>query len=362
MEKIVITGGPCAGKTTGMARIIEALSDRGWNVFVVPEAATLLINGGIIPDVVVSIEEFQTIVFDTITSLEQTFEIAARESDKPAVMLCDRGILDSRAYVDEAVFRALMRERNFGSLTELCEQRYDAVLHMRTAAYGAEASYTLTNNAARTESLEEARELDDRTLAAWHGHDHHRVIGNEGSFDQKLNELTRHVYNVLGIPVPVEIERKFVLAGLPDLAPAGTLVTEVHIQQQYLLSSNPDEVVRVRERVRDDGTVYFKTVKRQTAPGVRSEVERIISKQEYFTSLRHVDPRRRPIQKRRFCFFWQDQFFELDVFEGGDAGLVLLEIELLSVDQQITIPRWLGPYTEVTDDPRYSNYDRSRIA
>ena len=47
--KIVLTGGPCAGKTTALARIEQDLSEKGYHVFVVGESATELIKGGIKP-------------------------------------------------------------------------------------------------------------------------------------------------------------------------------------------------------------------------------------------------------------------------------------------------------------------------
>ena len=37
IKKIVLTGGPCAGKTTGLVRIIEHFSSLGFKVFTVPE-------------------------------------------------------------------------------------------------------------------------------------------------------------------------------------------------------------------------------------------------------------------------------------------------------------------------------------
>jgi putative protein kinase ArgK-like GTPase of G3E family len=41
-----MTGGPCAGKTTAIAAISQDMTQLGYKVFVVPEAATLLMKGG----------------------------------------------------------------------------------------------------------------------------------------------------------------------------------------------------------------------------------------------------------------------------------------------------------------------------
>ena len=45
-QRFVLTGGPCAGKTTALARLSQFLRSRGFNVFIVPEAATMLWSGG----------------------------------------------------------------------------------------------------------------------------------------------------------------------------------------------------------------------------------------------------------------------------------------------------------------------------
>ena len=47
LTKIAITGGPCSGKTTGMAKINSDLSDKGYEVIIIPEAATFIKNSGI---------------------------------------------------------------------------------------------------------------------------------------------------------------------------------------------------------------------------------------------------------------------------------------------------------------------------
>lgn len=46
VKKLVLTGGPCAGKTTALARLATYLRHRGFRVFTVPEAATMLFTNG----------------------------------------------------------------------------------------------------------------------------------------------------------------------------------------------------------------------------------------------------------------------------------------------------------------------------
>ena len=44
--RICLTGGPCAGKTTALVSIAQVLSQLGFRVLQVPEAATMLMKGG----------------------------------------------------------------------------------------------------------------------------------------------------------------------------------------------------------------------------------------------------------------------------------------------------------------------------
>ena len=50
VTKILLTGGPCAGKTTSLAKLQNALDNKGFRVYCVPEAATLMMKGGAILD------------------------------------------------------------------------------------------------------------------------------------------------------------------------------------------------------------------------------------------------------------------------------------------------------------------------
>ena len=80
------------------------------------------------------------------------------------------------------------------------------VLHLTTAAAGAEAFYTSENNPSRTEGVEEARVLDKKIRDAWLGHPHHIVFSNDEKenggkgFEAKLRSLIDHVSHMLGLP------------------------------------------------------------------------------------------------------------------------------------------------------------------
>ena len=81
--------------------------------------------------------------------------------------------------------------------------RYDLVIHLVTAADGKEEFYTTANNGARTETKEEAREKDKKTLQAWLGHDNLKIVGNETDFNTKIAKSVKEIYEMIKLPYPI---------------------------------------------------------------------------------------------------------------------------------------------------------------
>ena len=246
------------------------------------------------------------------------------------------------------------------------EKRYAGIFHIVSAADGAEKAYTqnMKNNPARYETLEEARAVDKRLLAAVTGHDHLKIIPNYEidkngkrkvlSFKQKKKRFFQELFLALGIPAHLEIERKFLVALNVDflLLPKEQAVT--NIQQTYLKKIIPNVQRRVRMRTHDGNAMYIFTEKIPQRPGVRIEREEIIGLREYLTLLQERDPRRSIILKDRYSFVWAQQYFQLDNFHSP-MPLTLLEIELPHEKTHIELPPFLKIIRDVTEDPRYSN-------
>lgn len=361
---IVLTGGPCAGKTTGMTYLTQKLGDHGLYPIVVPEAATLLIQNGVTPvGGMFNVRTFEEAVIDLTVRLETTWtEAAAKVPHLRPVLLCDRGIMDARAYMPEDMFWEALRERGL-DVRSARDERYSGIIHMRSAACGAEPFYTAANNVARFETLEEARAVDERTLRAWIGHPHLRVVGNDvGSFDEKIRSVLAHASRMLGIPEPIEVERKYLVAPV-DLATERVHFADVAIEQFYLaIPDAHDRVVRVRRRKQYGVPTFYKTTKHDIAPGVRGETERFIDAREYEWSRSFTEPGTRVIRKTRRCFVYENQYFELDAFHDGVLpGAMLLEIELTDINDKVTIPPFVRVIEDVTNDPRYTNRALAKI-
>lgn len=356
--KIALTGGPCAGKTTALSKIQEYFSKMGYQVVIVPETATELILGGITPSNS-EVLDFQNAVLKLQIAKENIFLNGAKKikGAKKILLVCDRGVLDAKAYITQQEMNKLLEVNHLKENT--IKNNYDAVFHLVTAANGAKDFYTKANNAARYESIEQAIECDKRTIYAWTGHPHLRVIDNSTGFEDKLKRLIAEISLVLGEPRPYEIERKFLIK-MPDVIKLMSMynANKSEIIQTYLLSNNSDEI-----RVRQSGTcgdyVYTKTTKKVVNAIKRIEVESKISKDEYLDLLMSADTTRKPVRKTRYRFFYKNQYFEIDVYKGVNDKAVL-EIELNSENQQIDFPKSICVIQEVSGDSRFKNYNLAK--
>ena len=143
-----------------------------------------------------------------------------------------------------------------------------------------------------------------------------------------------------------EIERKFIVIGeFKSLATSST-----HIAQGYIASGN-GRTVRVRIR----GDKGYLTIKGPSdkAGLARFEWEKEIPLAEAKALMKICEPG--IIEKTRWLVPAEDgkHTWEVDVFEGDNAGLIMAEIELESETDQFKKPDFIGP--EVTGDRRFYN-------
>ena len=353
ITKIVITGGPCAGKSTAMSWVQNAFGELGYTVLFVPETATELISGGVAPWSCGTNLDYQLCQMELQLKKENLFERAARTMRAEKILIvCDRGTLDNKAYMTDAEFEAALRHVGFSEI-ELRDS-YDAVFHLVTAAKGAEEYYTCANNGARTETAFEAAALDDRLISAWCGHPHLRVIDNSTKFEDKMKRLIKEIAALLGEPEPMEIERKFLIE-YPDIGWLNSQPSckRVEILQTYLVLDGEREV-RVRKRGADSSYIYFLTEKRKISDIKRVEVERRLTKEEYERLLADAGSGCRSIRKTRYCLTYENQYFEIDVYPFfSDRAIV--ELELCDEETEIKMPPELKVIREVTDDNEYKN-------
>ncbi|MDH4273547.1 MAG: CYTH domain-containing protein [Gammaproteobacteria bacterium] len=142
----------------------------------------------------------------------------------------------------------------------------------------------------------------------------------------------------------IEIERKYLILNEDWRA---SVTHAAQYRQGYLTQSGPASV-----RVRIEGRRAFINIKSATLGISRTEFEYEIPLLDADHLLSHlcIGP---TIEKTRYFVPFGGKTWEIDVFSGENAGLVIAEVELSDAQEAIALPPWAG--AEVSDDPRYYN-------
>ena len=342
ITRIVLTGGPAAGKTTLISRILkEFRQEDGWKVITIPETATELISGfGIRPfGSCVSMEDFQYFVIEDQLHKERlALKGAELVPEDKILIIYDRAVLDDKAYISDAQFAKTLA--HFGKTEQEVLSGYDAVLHLVTCAKGAEFAYNY-GNAARYETVEVAREKDDLTLRAWSGHPAVYVIDNSVNFEDKIDRAIAQIYRIIGQAAPEPGKKKY-LVSMPDCAALEKLygAAPAEKMQTYLVPVRQDTERRIRQQKNGSGYLYFYTEKRIAPDGTRWVTEKPISEKEYVAYLMEADVSLHSVIKQKYSFTYDKRRMELDVYPfssdkailfayGADTGCLPPEIEIL---------------------------------
>lgn len=354
--RVVLTGGPCGGKTTALSTIADYLRSLGTQVFMVPENATIFANGG--AGFPVHSSKAQQMCWESSRiicqmQMEDCFIRIARSSGKPTVVLCDRGTMDAAAYMDTQRWSELMEQQGWQTDT-LREERYDAVVHLHTTAIGAEDYYTLSNNEARREGLEQAAEVDHKIAAVWRGHPHVEYVDNSTDFPRKIIRVVESICRILGMHAPTSsgFFKVFGIAmDFKDVLPSLCIrFEEFFVQTDFLKNSTPinNHSVRVR-RQRDHGSelsLYTCSSRTVLANSKVAIEERAIDAKEYYSLLKQVDTGVAPVRRWRRCFEYQDTYFQLDEYEDDQ---LLLSVEVPSEDARVALPPWILSFVIAED-------------
>jgi predicted ATPase len=185
--RIVLTGGPGGGKTTAADMFRREIGDR---VVVVPEAATILFQGGFPRSTASGARRFaQTAIYHVQRHLEDV----QGELFPGRTLICDRGTVDGAAYwpgYPHDYFAAV------GSTMAAELARYDAVIFFETAAVG--GASIEGGNPIRNESIAEAARLDGKLRRLWSQHPRFILVPNNRSFFTKLSFGLAVLEGILG--------------------------------------------------------------------------------------------------------------------------------------------------------------------
>ena len=321
-------------------------------------------------------------------ALEDAFVHIAEKSQTPTIILCDRGALDTKLFVTEADFVNLRCALGYEDENDLLE-RYDAVVHMVTTAIGAEAHYSGSDgNAARRETVQEARGQDHGIRQAWMKHPNFLLISNkpQGSpFEDKLKRTTEAVCSQVGIQMSNDVKRQWIVDLQDDftLKVAETAI-RFQIETDFISSTDTDDVcvrrtslVELAEgkgkyeviwpnwqqnwKVGATYALHQRTcIKDQSSRPVQRSDRRLTKKEwkvlresgtEIESSAHGNLEKDTTIRMKRTCFVHDEAFWKLDEIVGPHGerrGVCLLTLEGTKDMDSAVIPPFTTNFREVS--------------
>ncbi|MCX6736478.1 MAG: ATP-binding protein [Candidatus Parcubacteria bacterium] len=196
MQKIVLTGGPQAGKTTILRALSMEYSDK---IVFVPEIASLLLSNGF-PEPgkdIIWNETWQAIFQNAILSLqinmEEAYVLLAKQKNI-SLIICDRGVLDGAAYTPGGV-KEFCDLYGLHSQNEL--EKYNAIIHLESMATTRPSFYGKDGNDVRFEDVERAQDLEYRTRAVWENHPQYHFIAGCDNIVEKIDQVLTLVESIL---------------------------------------------------------------------------------------------------------------------------------------------------------------------
>lgn len=153
-----------------------------------------------------------------------------------------------------------------------------------------------------------------------------------------------------------EIERRFLVVNQDWRK---LIIGQAELIKQFYLVVEDNCSIRVRRSSLSykDAEVTFKI---SSPEGIheRYEFNHLVPIKQYDIFMHQMDGFL--IQKTRYKIQYRDDiFWEIDVFEKENKGLVIAEIEIPSIDFELDIPNWLGE--EITENPEYLNSSLSQV-
>jgi len=370
--RVLFTGGPGAGKSSAMACLRERLSKQGYHVLFVPETATRLFsNCGFDPSWPGTKKwvEFHYISIRYQMEQEEAAMQMARLHGKPAVVLCDRGVLDGKLFCSDDQWSEILEGMK---LTEdQLFRRYDVVLHMTTCARGLQEHYGYgpgSSNPERFHNPEQAKDTDLLAEKIFENHPQVRTVLNFEEFDEKMDAITRYIVDALGIEGLTSMrgrERVPVASRISKTSPYHwvTPVSEWPLKPNIFkskvtyLDAELAESVRSRVQVSTEGDKelgmpqYEYRKEGKTASGSSILSRRILTDEAYgwLIEAARKAGTETEVTKTAACFTFEHQYFEAVAYEveHGELCVTLIDrpVGALLPHWFAQAPRTLARYT-----------------
>ena len=340
---ICFTGGPCAGKSSAINYISNKLSQKGINVLKIEETPTLTVKGGGSINIGSfkksdSYDFFSTYIYFQIEIENIYREIAKYISERPTVMLCDRGVNDAFAYMSGDM-REFIKNQYDLNIQGILNTRYDCCIHMVTAADGAEKYYNLSTNVARHENADKANKIDKLVQKAYLSHQNFHIINNEClNFEEKMENaylcIEKQIFN------DFKKTNYRYLIEMNDF-PTDLQMTKMAITQHNLKSID-EFIKRTLKQVKFNSFTMYLYTRNNTKNNLKYRNQ--INLKEFNILLKENECVEE-IHKTKIKFIYENQIL-LVQSDDLNKNHTYLKVEKISLFEEIKIP----PYIKILEE------------
>lgn len=371
--KVCLTGGPCAGKTTALSRILEAFTPE-FTVYTLPELATMTFSSGVslLPSNFTN--DTHKVLTEAIctmqVNLETYFETIAQTTDKKVLIVTDRGVCDNFVYCSPENKQRVLTDRNW-TMNDVCNERYDMVVHMVTAANGALEFFTYANNVARWESVEGAIANDVKGQKEWMGHPNFVLIDNsKPGFEAKIQRVLSTIASLIGAKPQLQVVKKYLL---PTDFDFGVIPTDTKHQEfteltDYLLTNSEGKHNSIIKRVYKDQTppvhIYISRIAGEDA-NRKIETHKIITAKHYADYQSQTDPNHETVHKEVAQFVQQHNneisLYRIERVSVRDKTCCILKVIRDCEGQALdALPASLNIIKDITGNHDYYSWNFSK--
>lgn len=343
---VCLTGGPCAGKSSVIAKLMAHAQVHNIRVYYHPDTQSLIKSGGFLSELRVMSKSQQLTYVQTILRLqiwnENMFFNLAKMSSKKALIIVERGLLDYKLMLEPELWEGLLNENGWKE-ADLSDSRYHLVMHLETAATGAEEIFNKWNEG--TWTLASAREHDSKLKDVWIKHHSFRALRNMKGlqgFEHKMEEAVKDILIYTNPASVRSCKRKFLVECDDPKLWVKENYAQDKIETTYLQPSASDqEFEKVEARVGKDGDSIFMR-KLSFKPDEQSkEITKnrsVLTPREYLFCLNRAINKEKVV-KTRYSFLYKNHHYALTKYQGKREWIML--VLTYSKDDAVHVPAFV---------------------
>lgn len=186
MRKILITGGACSGKTEIIRRLFAKYTELGFNVFIINEVPTMLINNGL-TSAKVGKKRFINVVIKMYLDMQKNYEWAITSSTDECLLIVDGSPIDMLKFIEKDELEKILKD--YDTSIEKYLNCFDKIVFLDSIAVEHPEMFTTDNNKARINDVQQAI-IRNNILKSFYL-DKADVLGYFKTVDEKVDKVMK---------------------------------------------------------------------------------------------------------------------------------------------------------------------------